>query len=257
MLVEKPLTTNTGDARSLVALARSKDRQIIVPYGWNFKPFTAEARRLVSGVGKIEHVILQMASALEDLFAGEPMKETEGAVFRPPASTWADPKRSGGYGWGQLVHALGLLFRVADLEPAEVFALVGKSPTGVDYYDAVSVRFSGGATASMSGASTVPEASRLPDRSPPFRFGRACSSSTSSASALSFGAETAATKSFPCPPATAPIAAKPPVALLVDLCLGRKAENPGRRRRRHARRRGARRHVSLGGERQVGEMLAG
>ena len=42
-------------------------------------------------IGRVEHVVLQMASALEDLFAGEPMRETEGHMFRPPASTWADP----------------------------------------------------------------------------------------------------------------------------------------------------------------------
>ena len=128
-----------------------------MPYGWNFKPFTAEARRLVAGVGKIEHVILQMASALEDLMAGQPMVETEGLRFRPPASTWADPKKAGGYGWGQLVHALGLFFRIADLAPEQVFANTFKSPAGVDYYDAVVVRFAGGATGSMSGASTVPK----------------------------------------------------------------------------------------------------
>jgi predicted dehydrogenase len=98
-----------------------------------------------------------MASALQDLFAGHPMKETEGHMFRPPPSTWADPKRAGGYGWGQLVHALGLLFRIADLEPTRVFALTGKSPTGVDYYDAAVVQFANGATASVSGSATTPK----------------------------------------------------------------------------------------------------
>jgi predicted dehydrogenase len=98
-----------------------------------------------------------MASALEDLFAGLPMKETEDQRFRPPASTWADPKRAGGYGWGQLCHALGLLFRITDLEPASVFAATGQSPTGVDYYDAAVMRFSNGATCSLSGSSTVPK----------------------------------------------------------------------------------------------------
>ena len=157
VLVEKPLTTDAGEARALVALAREKGRQIVVPYGWNFRPFTAEARRLAAGVGTIEHVVLQMANALDDLFAGEPMKETEGAMFRPPASTWADPKRAGGFGWGQLVHALGLMFRVADLEPDEVFAMTGASKAGVDYYDAAAVRFAGGATGSVSGAATLPK----------------------------------------------------------------------------------------------------
>jgi predicted dehydrogenase len=157
VLVEKPLTTNAAEARALVALAAGKGRQIVVPYGWNFRPFAAEARRLAAGVGRIEHVVLQMANALDDLFAGEPMLETEGAMFRPPASTWADPRRAGGFGWGQLVHALGLMFRVADLAPAEVFAMTGNSKAGVDYYDAATVRFAGGATGSVSGAATLPK----------------------------------------------------------------------------------------------------
>lgn len=159
VLVEKPLATNAADARNIVATAASVGREIVVPYGWNFKPFTDSARALVASgaIGTIEHVKLEMASALDDLMAGQPMKETEGATFRPPASTWADPKRSGGYGWGQLVHALGLLFRITDLEPERVFAEFGRSPTGVDYYDAAVVRFANGATGSLSGSSTVPK----------------------------------------------------------------------------------------------------
>jgi predicted dehydrogenase len=157
VLVEKPMTTTAEDARALVQRAAKAKREIVIPYGWNFKPWTAEARRLTAGVGRIEHIVLQMANALDDLFAGMPMKETEGAMFRPPASTWADPKRAGGFGWGQLVHPLGLLFRLVDLEPREVFAVTGQSPAGVDYYDAAVVRFAGGASASLSGAATLPK----------------------------------------------------------------------------------------------------
>jgi len=159
VLVEKPLATRAEDARDLVARARRAGRAILVPYGWNFLPWVREARRLVGTgeIGSVQHVVLQMGSALEDLFAGQPMVETRDHMFRPPPSTWADPKRAGGYGWGQLVHALGLLFRIADLAPREVFAMTGASPTGVDYYDAATVRFEGGATAALSGASTVPK----------------------------------------------------------------------------------------------------
>jgi predicted dehydrogenase len=159
VLVEKPMTTTAADARALVAKADAVGKQVIVPAGWNFKPWTDEAHNLVAAgaIGQIEHVVVQMASALEDLFAGQPMKETEGHMFRPPASTWADPAHAGGYGWGQLVHALGLLFRIADLEPAAVFALTGKSPANVDYYDAGVIRFANGATASFSGSATAPK----------------------------------------------------------------------------------------------------
>ena len=159
VLVEKPLTTKAADARALIAKAEGVGKQVIVPYGWNFKPWTDRAHDLVASgaIGRIEHVVVQMASALEDLFAGRAMKETEGHMFRPPASTWADPAEAGGYGWGQLTHALGLLFRIADLAPTDVFALTGKSPANVDYYDAGVVRFANGATAVLSGSATVPK----------------------------------------------------------------------------------------------------
>ncbi len=50
-----------------------------------------------------------------------------------------------------------MLFTIVDLEPREVAAMTGKSPTRVDYYDAAAVRFAGGATASLSGAATLPK----------------------------------------------------------------------------------------------------
>jgi predicted dehydrogenase len=159
VVVEKPMTTSAASARDLVARARAAGREIVIPSGWNFKDWTSEARRLVQDgeIGRVEHVVLQMASALDDLFAGLPMKETENERFRPAASTWADPKAAGGYGWGQLCHALGLLFRITDLEPGAVFAMTGQSPAGVDYYDAAVLSFSNGATGCLSGSSTVPK----------------------------------------------------------------------------------------------------
>ncbi len=131
-----------------------------MPYGWNYKPMTDVAHRLIKEgwVGEVRHVVAQMASALADLFGGEPMVETKDHLFRPPASTWADPKRSGGYGWGQLTHGLGALFRLVDLEPARVFAKTGLSPAGVDFYDAAVVEFANGATMALSGSATVPKA---------------------------------------------------------------------------------------------------
>ena len=133
--------------------------QIVMPYGWNFKPIVETAHRLVAEgwVGEVRHVVAQMASALADLFGGEPMVETKDHLFRPPVSTWADPKKSGGYGWGQLTHGLGALFRIVDLEPARVFANTGLSPAGVDFYDAAVVEFANGATMALSGSATVPK----------------------------------------------------------------------------------------------------
>lgn len=159
VLVDKPMTTDAGQARALVARAASVGRQIVVPYGWNFKDFTRKAAELVrgGGVGEVRHVVCQMASPTEDLFAGAGLLETESHMFRPPVSTWADPANAGGYGWGQLSHALGLMFAVTGLAATEVYGVAGRSPAGVDYYDAVSLRFANGATGAVSGASTVPK----------------------------------------------------------------------------------------------------
>jgi predicted dehydrogenase len=130
-----------------------------MPYGWNYRPIVEIAHELVADgwIGEVRHGVAQMASALADLFAGEPMVETQEHLFRPPPSTWADPNRSGGYGWGQLTHGLGALFRMVDLDPVRVFARTGLSPAGVDYYDAAVVELSNGATLAVSGSATVPK----------------------------------------------------------------------------------------------------
>jgi len=159
VLIEKPMTTSAAEARELVAFADTCGRQIVVPQAWSFTPWVREARRLVQGgaVGEVRHVVCQMASATADIFSGRPLAESEGALFQPDAATWADPANAGGYGWGQLVHALGVLFRIADLQPRQVVAMMGDSPSGADWYDALCVRFTNGATAAISGAATLPK----------------------------------------------------------------------------------------------------
>ncbi len=159
VLVDKPLATKAADAREMVAKAAAKGRQIVVPYGWNFKDFTRRAADLVAAgrLGAIRHVVCQMASPTADLFGGEGLMETKDHMFQPEKSTWADPANAGGYGWGQLSHALGLMFRVTGLAPAQVYAAGGMSAAGVDYYDACTLRFTNGATAAVSGSATVPK----------------------------------------------------------------------------------------------------
>lgn len=159
VLVEKPFGTTTAEARAIEAAARARGVSVMMPYGWNYRPMTEVAHRLMRDgyIGDVRHVVAQMASSLGDLFAGQPLAEAKGALFEPPASTWADPKRAGGYGWGQLTHGLGALFRLVDLDPTEVYAKLGNSEAGVDYYDAAVVSFANGATMSLSGAGTIPK----------------------------------------------------------------------------------------------------
>ena len=162
VLVEKPAATTAANARRLQAEAARRNLGLLVPHAWNFKHYATAARRWVADgrIGEIRHVICQMASPLADLFAGQPMTDTEGHLFRPPASTWATPGAAGGYGWGQLTHALGLLaYITSELAPLDVTAIAGLSPARVDYYDAALLRYANGATGALSGAATVPKGS--------------------------------------------------------------------------------------------------
>ena len=159
VLVEKPMATRAVDGRDIAAAALRAGRQAMIPAGMNFTDFTAKAAGYVQAgrIGTVRHAVCQMGSALEDLFAGEAMIETKDHLFRPPASTWADPSRAGGYGWGQMSHSLSWLLHVADLRFESVFCMDGKSKTGVDFYDAAVARATNGATVSLSGSATVPK----------------------------------------------------------------------------------------------------
>ena len=159
VLVEKPMATDTAHARALAGLVHESGRSLMTPYGLNHTAYMEEAADWVrSGrIGAVRHVALHMSSALLDLFGGEPMLETEGSMYRPPPSTWADPQRAGGYGWGQLSHALAALFFVTGLEPESVHAAVHRSKTGVDDHNAAVLRFEGGAIGTLSGAAGLPK----------------------------------------------------------------------------------------------------
>lgn len=154
VLVEKPFTTSAAHARELVQLAKKHNVSIMVPFGYNFTNLAASALQHVKEglLGDVRHVVLQMATSLMDLFSGEKLVGVETHLFQPKADTWSDPKKAGGYGWGQLSHALGLMFLLVDEAPDTVYAITGKSPTGVDLFDAATLKFCSGATAVLSGS---------------------------------------------------------------------------------------------------------
>ena len=64
------------------------------------------------------------------------------------------PISGGGYGQGQLTHALGLVMRlVPDLRATDVAAFTAGPGAQVELHDAIAIRFEGGAIGSVGGAS--------------------------------------------------------------------------------------------------------
>ena len=157
--VEKPMTTNTKDAQIIHDLVKEKNVELLTPNGFNWNPLMAMAEDHVKNgvIGEIKHIDASFSSSLVDLFQGIPLSESDDHTFQPKASTWSDPSKAGGYGWGQLSHMFAGVLKISKLNPAKVFCFSVPSPTGVDYTDAISLRFENGATGAFSGSAFVPK----------------------------------------------------------------------------------------------------
>ena len=159
VLVEKPFTVDPAEAWDLVRTSERLDRHLLLALGWNYKPMLRRAKELAEcggGFGEVEHVMIDMSSAARELLAAGQPYEAGSSVATARSETYTDPAVSGGgYAQAQLSHALGMVFWLAeDLRPAEVFAFMSAPMQApVELHDAISVRFSNGGIATVSGSS--------------------------------------------------------------------------------------------------------
>jgi len=159
VLVEKPFAIHAKDAQAMVALAKKKHLHIVVPHGWHYRPIALKAKALMDRhpIGRIEFVQCHMAAALKNLFTGKSFDFKKGSYIEANLSTWADPRLAqGGFGHGQLSHSTALLFWLTGLRAESVAAKLSNASARVDLYEAISVRFEGGAVGAISGAGTLP-----------------------------------------------------------------------------------------------------
>src|SRR5258707_133959 len=146
VVCEKPMTLDPCEAWDLVRLAEKHDRHLLVPYGWNYKPFVAAARELsLSGaLGEIEYVVCRMASPTKAFFAGENGAVPAGwtpTISAPEPDTWQNVRHGGGYGYGQITHIAGLLFWLTELRAARAACVMTAPKSKVDMYDSAIVEF--------------------------------------------------------------------------------------------------------------------
>ncbi|WP_243075816.1 Gfo/Idh/MocA family protein [Microbacterium sp. SS28] len=159
VLCEKPMTLHADEAWDLVARAERAGTVFLVPYGWNYKPFTVAAKRMLAAgrIGEIQYALCHMASPTRGLFGSDPthMLERWNSRTAPDPTTWSSPARGGGYAHGQVTHSTALLFWLTGLRAATVAGRVMDAGTPVDLFDAGVVRFDNGALGSLSGAATL------------------------------------------------------------------------------------------------------
>ena len=157
VLVEKPMCLDPEEAWSLVETAERSGRELLVAYGWNYKDGFTQIRDFAARIGTIEHVVCHMASFTRGIFSGGGINRWKHIAIQPERSTWEAPNQGGGYAYGQLSHALGILFWATDLRAATVQASVFQAPSTIDLHDAAAVRFTNGATGVFSGSCGVPD----------------------------------------------------------------------------------------------------
>jgi predicted dehydrogenase len=165
VMVEKPVTLSAEEGWDLERRVRERGVVFLAPYGWNYKPFTVEAKRLVDEglLGGVQYVLCHMASPTRGLFAGDTnhiRRLWESRTSGPDPQTWQSPEHGGGYAHGQITHSSALLFWLFDtLRAASVTAKVSTAGAAVDLFDAAVVTFDGGAIGTVSGAATLPDGS--------------------------------------------------------------------------------------------------
>ncbi|CAH1654047.1 Gfo/Idh/MocA family protein [Chelatococcus asaccharovorans] len=162
VLCEKPLTLDPAEAWDLVAKAEAHGRHLVVANGYQYLPQVDDLRRRIAdgAIGAIEHVMVSFISATRDVFTGDRgLNSWRTTFFRPDPSTWQDPANGGGFAYGQLSHALAMMYFLTGLEP-EAIAAFSVASDHVDIAEAGALRFTSGAVASISGAAAMPQGNR-------------------------------------------------------------------------------------------------
>ncbi len=157
VLCEKPFTIDPAQARRLADMAQRRGKELIVAFGWNWQQLAHDARRLflAPGIGKLEQLTVHMVSTAREILTGAGGYPDVPADVQPDPTTWTDPATAGGgYGHGQISHALALAMYVTGARVSEGMAMMGGSTrTGIELHDALALRFEGGAVAAVSGGS--------------------------------------------------------------------------------------------------------
>ena len=159
VMCEKPFTIDPADAWDLDATPRRTGNNLILAYGWNYRPMVIQAHRMMhedGGIGEIEHVALHMDSVTRELLSETGAYPDAAPEYVPQPDTWSRPETSGGgYGQAQLTHLLGVSLWLTDLRGQDVFAFMSAPMDAkVELHDAVAIRYTNGAIGTMSGASS-------------------------------------------------------------------------------------------------------
>jgi predicted dehydrogenase len=173
VLIEKPMTLRVAEAEELAALAKQKDRQILMSCPWHFTPHGIEARRLVQSgkLGQIKMISILMTNFTLGLYQGLPWEKVFGRnptlqnsanpYLKPGQTSYSDPAvAGGGQIYCQVSHAAAYVGFLTGRQPAEAFARFDNSGTVVDIYDALNFKLDDGTLVNLASNGATPLSKR-------------------------------------------------------------------------------------------------
>ncbi len=161
VFIEKPMTLFAEQARTLVNIAKARNRQIVMGYNLNHTANLLRARDLVQSgaLGALQYLNGSFSQPIYRLLAGENVEFDE--KVHSPGDVYSDPLRSGGgHGQLQITHLAGMLFFVSGLRIERSQSLMAKDGLAVDLVITIMAELQGGALAVLGGTGNLPGGGR-------------------------------------------------------------------------------------------------
>lgn len=163
VLIEKPMTLTTSEARELLELAAERDLQFLISCPWHYTAHAAAAQRMISDgeLGRIRMISVLMTNPVSHLIRGNGTTPTHAggaAYLHPHNTTYSDPAiAGGGQIYAQVCHVAAYLNFLTGAGFSEIFARFHNDGAALDIYDAINLRMEDGAlvTIASTGATST------------------------------------------------------------------------------------------------------
>ncbi len=162
VLIEKPMTFTTHEARELVEIASQNKVQLLVSCPWHFTRHGIEARRLIQSgaLGQIKLISVLMTNPVDKLLRGVNTTPTHGGkpvYIEPCEGSYSDAAiAGGGQIYCQVSHAAAYIAFLTGLRATEVYARFDSDGSPNDIYDALTVTLENGALVSIASTAAAP-----------------------------------------------------------------------------------------------------
>jgi predicted dehydrogenase len=148
VLIEKPMTLTTEQARHLLDLAEQRNLQFLISCPWHYTAHAVAAQSLIRDgmLGKVRMISVLMTNPIRHLLRGENTVPTHGTPYlHPHIGTYSNPQISGGGQiYAQVSHLAAYLTFLTGVGASDVFARFHNDGAAVDIYDALSLRMRDG-----------------------------------------------------------------------------------------------------------------